>query len=153
MIFRFSIIAALASLLGGCNLQTVSGSVAGGECKVFERPQYAVRGLRPYDQHWVNSQVEGGVGACGWARPAARPPELDAVRPVTKAVVRPVKKRGLIRRIKDRVTIWPDNPAPVVAAPLPVAETPAPAPAPAPPKPRSAIDELLHPSEPIRKVR
>jgi hypothetical protein len=151
MIFRLAIIAALGLMLSGC--ETLRGSIAGGECKVFERPEYAVRGLRSYDQHWVNSQVEGGIGACGWARPAARPPELDAVRPATKKAIQPTKKRSLVRRIKDRVKIWPDNPAPVVAAPLPVPEPPPPAPPPpAPPKPRSAIDELLHPSEPIRRV-
>lgn len=150
MILRLGIIAALGLILSGCDPATFRGSVAGGECKVFERPQYVVRGLRPYDQHWVNSQVEGGVGGCGWARPAPRPPELDAVKPAVSKSVQPPKKRSLIRRIKDRVKIWPDNPAPVVAAPLPEPETPQPPP---PPAPRSAIDELLHPSEPIRRVR
>lgn len=139
-IARFSLLMVVALLFSGCNMQTF-GSVAGGECKVFERPPYAVRGLRPYDQNWVDSQVEGGVGACGWKRPAPRPASIDAVR---KAVA-PTKKRGVIARAKaklqDRVkSIWPVAAPPVPALPPVVA-----APAPPTPKPRSAVDELLDP--------
>lgn len=152
MIFRLALVAALASLLGGCNWQTVSGSVASGECKVFERPPYAVRGLRSYDQHWVNSQVEGGIGACGWARPAARPPELDAVAVQKRAAPKKTAKQSFAKRFKDRVTAPFHAASPVVASP-PVIVAPVPEPPPPPPpKPRSAVDELLHPSESIRKA-
>lgn len=144
---RLTAIALLGLSLGGCNWQTVSGSVAGGECKVFERPQYAVRGARPYDQNWIDNTVEGGVGGCGWKRPAARPASLDAV-PGKKSKAAPPKKLGLIKRIKDRVA------APFTAPVAPVVEVPAPpiAAAPAPPPPRDPVDELLQPSV-IRRVQ
>ena len=133
MIARIAIVAALALTLGGC-MQTLTGSIAGGECKVFERPPYAVRGLRPYDQSWVNSQVEGGVGGCGWARPAPRPPEMDAP-PARKAA--PAKKQRAVpsfaRRFKDRVTAPFKAAQPMVVSP-PVITTPPAEPA-LPPKP------------------
>ena len=142
---RFLFLVLLAPLLGGC-FQTGPGSVAGGECKIFERPTYVVLGKRSYDQNWIDSQIEGGVGGCHWRRPAARPAELDAV-PGRKAVA-PVKKRGIIRRIKQRV--WPKAAAPVLPTPEPppppVVAKPAPVPPLPPPKPRSALDELLHPN-------
>lgn len=128
----------LAALLGGCET-TSTVSIAGGECKVFERPAFAVRGLARYDQSWINRQVEGGVGACGWKRPAPRPAELDA-EPARKVAPAP-KNRGVVARVKDAAkSIWP----PVPAAPLAPPVTAAPAAEP-PPKPRSAIDELLDP--------
>ena len=73
MIVRLALLLLLAPLLGGCAWQTVKGSVAGGECKVFERPEYVVLGKRPYDQNWIDGTIEGGVGACRWKRPAPRP--------------------------------------------------------------------------------
>lgn len=162
MKMRLAIAAVFSLLLGGCT-QTLTGSIAGGECKVFERPNYAVRGLRPYDQSWINSTVEGGVGACGWARPAPRPPELDAKPGQKKAAAKPTKKRGLLRRIKDSVMpakrVWPDttttpvvsDPAPAVVAD-PVPPPPAPLPPSPPPNPRDAVDELLD-APPIPSVR
>ncbi|MDG9697880.1 hypothetical protein QC281_48405, partial [Streptomyces sp. DH17] len=74
---RFILITA-ALLLAGCESQTLKGSIAGGECRIFERPPYVVRGAKPYDQDWIDRQVEGGVGGCRWPRPAPRPAELDA---------------------------------------------------------------------------
>jgi hypothetical protein len=142
----------LLALLSLCGCaKDMGGSVSGGECKIFERPPYAVQGMRRYDQDWIDSQVEGGVGACGWQRPAARPPELDA-QPTLKPTPKPVRKRSVLRKIKDKV--WPRAAvAPVTAAPAlpdrPVADD-APPPAeplpPPPPKPRplTAIEELLH---------
>lgn len=137
----------LLPLLGGC-LQTTGGSVAGTECKFLERPEYAVRGARQYDQDWVDSTVEGAIGACRWKRPAPRPPEMDAAS-TPKAMARPAKKRSLIHRVKDR--IWPRTsvapivvePAPEIAVqqPLPTAE---PSPPPQPPRPRTLIEDLLH---------
>lgn len=129
---------ALAPLLGGC-LHTLGGSVAGTECKFLERPEYAVRGARPYDQDWIDSTVEGAVGACKWQRPAPRPAELDepkaAIAP--KVVVKPAKKPGVLGRIK---AAWPVKQAvPVVGIPA-APESPAPVAAPIPCRP---IDELL----------
>jgi hypothetical protein len=148
MIARLAIILGIPLLLGACQTTGI-GSVGGGECKIFERPQYVVLGKRPYDQDWIDSQVEGGVGGCGWQRPKERPASLDAVPgQKTKVVAKPVKKRGIIKRIKDRVVrpftkpvdpIIESPPPPVVAAPAP------------PPPPRDPVDELLQPSM-IRKV-
>lgn len=141
MIARLLLIACASLALAGCQT-TGPASVKGGECRIFERPEYAVRGLRQYDQDWVDSQIEGGVGGCGWKRPKARPASFDVV-PGRKAIVAPVRKRGIIGRIKDRVL----PPAPV-QAPEPVVQPPvivAPAPAP-PPKPRDPVDELLQPT-------
>jgi hypothetical protein len=61
---RVIFILAAASLLGGCAGKGPA-SIAGGECKIFERPEYAVRGAKPYDQDRIDSQAEGGVGGRG----------------------------------------------------------------------------------------
>ena len=149
MIVRLAIIAAAALTLGACQTTGI-GSVGGGECKIFERPQYVVLGKRAYDQDWIDSQVEGGVGGCGWKRPAARPPALDAV-PGQRAKAPPVKKRGIIRRIKD-LHPFTKPVAPVVETPAPPVVVTSPPPLPPPPKPRDPVDELLRPSG-IREVR
>lgn len=140
-----------ALLLVGCGGGKTLTSIQGGESKVFEAPPYVVKGKARYDQNWIDSQVEGGVAAFGWPRPAPRPPALDA--PVKKkAAVPPPKKKpvkqSFAKRFKDRVTA-PFQAAPPVVAPPPVVTIPAPE---SPPKPRDAVDELLQPSEPIRKV-
>lgn len=131
--------------LGGC-VTTGEGSISGSECKVFEAPKYAVKGARPYDQDWIDSTIEGGVGACHWQRPVARPASLDAPpkRPSvvkTKPALAPKKKPPLWLRMLR----W-NKPAPA-AAPAPAVPTLTVLPAePAAPAPRSAIDELLSPS-------
>lgn len=142
-----AVAAVLLAGLCGCAAQN-GGSVAGGECRAFERPPYALRGATRYDQDVADNYVESGVGACGWQRPAARPPEIDA-QPALKPAPKPVRKRSVLRRIKDKV--WPHGTvAPVTAAPeapVPVAEEApsAPAvPAPKPKRPLTAIEELLH---------
>lgn len=90
-------LAALLSLflLAGCATAPHPASVANGTCKVFEAPRYAVKGKKQYDQDWIDSTVEGGVGACGWQRPAARPAEVDAKQKVAKPL--PKKKPGWLR--------------------------------------------------------
>jgi len=145
MIARLAILALAALPLGACQ-HTQQGSVAGGECKVFERPGYAIRGLRPYDQNWIDSQVEGGVAACGWQRPAPRPPELDtAPPPMKKAATPPKKKPGIVKRVKDRV--WPAAAAPIAPTPAPPVVVVEPVPLPTPrPRSRDPVDELLEPS-------
>lgn len=153
MMLRFSALLLLAAPLGGC-LQTVTGSVAGSGCKFIERPPYAVQGRAQYDQDWIDGTIESAGGACHWKPPARRPPEIDA-KPVRKMAV-PIKKRGVFGRIKDRAkasvkTIWP-APSAAPQAPLPEPVVAAPVLPPEPPKPRSAIDELLHPSDSVRKV-
>lgn len=146
--FRRGPLAALALsafLLAGCITTDGPGSVA-GSCKSFEAPQYAIRGATQHDQDWIDPQIESGVGACHWARPAPRPAEWDAPMPVkAKAAPAPVKKKkkvGWIWRLK-----W-NRPVPVAApTELPAVEVTAPEPPPAPPPaPRSAIDILLNPN-------
>lgn len=110
---------------------------------MFERPAYVVLGKRPYDQDWIDSQIEGGVGACRWKRPAPRPPELDAAPGRQVAATVPAKRKGIIKRIRDRVLPTRAEPPPAAVVPAPVVAAPEPA-AP-PPAPRRPIDELLRP--------
>ena len=143
-----------ASLLAGCGGGKTLTSIQGGESKVFEAPPYVVKGKARYDQNWIDSQVEGGVAAFGWPRPAPRPPELDAAGRKSGAVSAKKKqqaKPSFAKRFKDRVTA-PFKAAPPVLVSPPIIAAPAPTPAPAP-KPRDAVDELLDPSEPVRRVR
>ena len=130
-----------APLLSGC-MQHFQSSIA-GTCKVFERPPYAVRGATPYDQNVADNFVEGGVAACNWKRPAPRPASLDAPVKGGAVAVVPVKRKGFIKRIRDRVLPARAEPPAAVSAPAPVVAAPEPA-AP-PPAPRRPIDELLRP--------
>lgn len=140
---RALIFVAVGTAIAGCQT-TGPASVKGGECRIFERPEYAVLGKRQYDQDYIDGNIEAGVGGCGWKRPAKRPASFDT-KPGPKAAVAP-KRRGLIKRIKDRVT------APFSAPAAPVAAVPVIQPVSEPPKPRDPVDELLSPSEPPRRV-
>lgn len=144
---RLAILVALALPLAAC-VTTGGGSISGGECKVMQRPPYVVQGKAAYDQNWIDNEIEGGIGACGWKRPAARPAELDG-----KPARRPAPKKGLAARIKEKAkSIWPAaSTVPLAPLPRPVEAEPAPKPVEAPPPPRAAIDELLNPL-PARKV-
>ncbi len=153
---RIILLLLLTPMIGGCALFGGPGSVAKGECKIFEAPKYAIKGKTQYDQDWADSTIEGGVGGCHWDRPAPRPASLDTPI-ITKAVVPPVKakRHWLFNRAKDSAKaavskVWPEKPvAPVEASPPPP-EPPAPVvpqPEPVPPPPRSPIDRLLHPNE------
>jgi len=139
---------AMTMALGGCDFQTFKSSVA-GSCAVFERPPYAVRGKTSYDQNVADNFVESGVAGCNWQRPAPRPASLDA-SPGKAGEAPPAKKRGLVRRIRDRVkAAWPARAAaPVLPTPQPPPSAVDPSPPAPPPKPRSAIDELLQPDDP-----
>jgi len=141
--------------LGGC-VTTGTTSIKGSECKFLERPRYAVKGAQRYDQDWIDSTIEGGVGACKWKRPAARPAELDAPRK-GKETAAPVKPPKVTKAAKVKGWLWRALPtlakkkAAPVAAPVPapalvpiVVTTVPIAPPPAPPAPRSAIEDLLH---------
>lgn len=72
--------------------QSGPASIAGGECKIFEPPQYEVRGARAYDQDWIDSQIEGGVGGCHWRGPAPRPATLDGAPALKAAATQAVPK-------------------------------------------------------------
>jgi hypothetical protein len=146
-------LALLALPLGGCDWQTFKSSVA-GSCAVFERPPYAVRGKTPYDQDVADNFVESGVAGCDWPRPAPRPAALD-VTPGKVVVTTLPKKRGIIRKLRDRilpakVPDWPPAAAPIdiPIVPAPAEAEPPPAVVEAPPQPpRSALDRLLHPDD------
>jgi hypothetical protein len=132
--FAILLLALVAPLLGAC--EHLRGSVA-GSCSVFERPPYVVQGKTAYDQGVADNFVESGVAGCHWKRPAPRPASIDAAP--GRKVMPQAKRRGLIKRIRDRVL-----PARVESAPAPAVVTPAPI-APAPLPPRRPIDELLDP--------
>ncbi|ULK98833.1 hypothetical protein [Bradyrhizobium sp. I71] len=134
----------LGLLLAACG-HGGPASIAGGECKIFEAPQYEVRGKRQYDQDWIDSQVEGGVGGCRWKRPQPRPASIDAAPAPRPAVAKPAKRRGIVARIRDRV--MPAKEWPAAAPPIEPAPVVVPPPAPAPRPPRSAIDRLLSPRD------
>ena len=68
---RFTNICAIILLgmwLGGC-AGVMPGSVAGGECRVFHDPGFAVRGKRLKDAQWIGRTQETGIHVCGWKRP------------------------------------------------------------------------------------
>jgi hypothetical protein len=136
--------------------------VAGGECRVFEAPPYAVLGRDQYDQRWIDANVEAGVGGCGWQRPKPRP-EILAKAPVRASGVSK-KRPTLHQRVKARVRKILHRPEPppvtlLAPAPPPAAKewqdlTSSIAPVapglvkPPPPVPRSDLDELLDPRAP-----
>ncbi len=158
MIMRAAILALLAVLLAGCatNKEAFT-TISGGEAKVFEAPPYEVRGVTQYDQNWIDSQVEGGVAAFGWPRPAPRPAAIETRRAAQPMPL--VKKPGIFKRTKaklkklvsrkpaDQATmpdVWPPlETTPVIVQP----------PAPKPAAQKAPIDELLTPSSPIPAVR
>jgi hypothetical protein len=156
----------LTVALAGCAGTSLPASVTGGECKVFPRPEYAVRGKTLYDQNWVDDTVESGVGACQWQRPAARPPALDgpeALRPRAAPAAVPLKKASLMSRtfghIRKKPKVKPGvvdpvpspTPRPVnIVVPDVIVAEPEPEVAPPPPAPpRAPVDELLSPTQPM----
>lgn len=55
-------------IAGGC-ASLGPASVAGGECKVFHDPGFAVRGARLKDAQWIGRTQETGIKVCRWRRP------------------------------------------------------------------------------------
>lgn len=162
MIRTIPFILAVALFLGGCASHRGPGSIAGGECKIFEAPKYAVQGKTQYDQDWVDSTIEGGVGGCHWKRPAQRPAELERPGVQVKAAPKPAAKRhSWFTRVKTKVVstfhrkpseapssapAFPDTQvAPIVQVPAPEIKEQAPQQPTVAPAPRSRIDQLLHP--------
>ena len=106
-------------------------SVTGGECRVFERPEYVVKGAAPYDQKWVDGNIEAGVSGCGWDRPKLRPPELDQRRsaPRLKAAPRASRVshsswRSRVKRFVAPSAVAAPAPPPVAVEAVPPAEEP-----------------------------
>jgi hypothetical protein len=155
----------LTAVLAGCAGTSLPASVTGGECRVFARPEFAVRGKTKYDQNWVDDTVESGVGGCGWQRPAARPPALDAAPSVggPAVVAVPLKRASLMSRtfghIRKKPKVKPGvvdpvpspTPRPVnIVVPDVIVAEPEPEVAPSPPAPpRAPVDELLSPTQPM----
>jgi hypothetical protein len=74
----------------------------GGECRVFDRPDYVVLGRTRtrYDQNWVDSNTKAGVAACGWQRPKARPQVLGRSPGAKQLAPARQKRPGLISRVR-----------------------------------------------------
>lgn len=68
IIIRYFIVLSAALTLAGC-ASTGPASVAGGDCKVFHDPGFAVRGRRLQDSQWIGRTQETGIRVCGWRRP------------------------------------------------------------------------------------
>jgi hypothetical protein len=140
---RLAPIGALALTVTACGTLRPA-SVASGECRVFERPDYVVLGQSRYDQNWIDSNTEAGVAACGWQRPKPRPQALGMPPSVKHHTPAKKKRPGLVGRFKCVI-------APSASAqPSSPAATPIPEPRliPAPPvAPRDPIDELLEPTD------
>jgi hypothetical protein len=155
----------MTATLAGCAGTRLPASVKGGECRVFERPEFVVLGKRQYDQRWIDGNVEAGVGGCGWQRPAKRPPALDAAPSGRPLVVVPQRRASLMSRtfghIRKRVPPLPrarpgsvepapfeaPRPANIVVPDVLAVPDPEPEAAP-PPPPRAPVDELLSPTAP-----
>jgi hypothetical protein len=58
---------------------SLPASVAGGECKLFAPPDYAIRGKTQFDQNWIDDTEEAGIAGCKWSRPKARPAPIARV--------------------------------------------------------------------------
>ena len=136
---RLAPIGALALTVTACGTLRPA-SVGGGECRVFERPEYAVLGQTRYDQNWIDSNTEAGVAACGWQRPKPRPQGLSKATGGKQLAPTKKKRPGLIGRIKRAVA----PSASAQSSPLVPEQQPVPA---APAKPRDPVDELLEPSD------
>jgi hypothetical protein len=125
--------------------------VSGGECKIKEPPPHVILGKTQVDQDWIDGEVEVGVGVCGFPRPGPRPAALDAPPATRQVIADPVpaskpKKKGFIRRFRERVLRAPPvavkqvpTPIPYTAAPVPA---PTPVPAPMPPRRDPVLDFL-----------
>jgi hypothetical protein len=111
-------------------------SVGGGECRVFERPKYAVLGQTRYDQNWIDSNTEAGVAACGWQRPKPRPQGLDGP-PGTKHPAAARQKRPSLINRANRVVAPSASVQSSTPATAPKSEAPS-VPA-APVKPRDPV--------------
>jgi hypothetical protein len=68
LIFPTMMLIALCLVLSGCGT-LAPASVAGGECKIFRDPGFAVRGRRLRDSQWIGRTQETGINVCHWRRP------------------------------------------------------------------------------------
>lgn len=76
-------------------------TVINGECRIFERAEYAYKGKTQHDQLYIDKQIEAGVRGCGYERPKPRPQAWDAKPVVVKAPIpKPAPKAGLLDRFR-----------------------------------------------------
>ena len=138
---RLAPIGALALTVTVCGMLR-RASVGGGECRVFERPEYVVLAQTPYDQNWIDSNTEAGVAACGWQRPKSRP-QARGRPPEANHRTRPKQKPGLIGRF-ERAAASSASAKSSAPATMPTSAPPS-VPA-APAASRDPIDEQLEPT-------
>jgi hypothetical protein len=91
-------------LLSGCAGQ-MPASVAGGECRVFTDPGFAVQGKRVVDKRWIGATQEKGIEICNWKRPVAMP-KAAAVVAIRAPTVVPTP-----------IVVLPPQPTPSVTIP------------------------------------
>ena len=149
---RLAPIGVLALTMAACGTLRPA-SVGGGECRVFERPEYAVLGQTGYDQNWIDSNTEAGVAGCGWQRPKRRPHALGRSAGAKHLGSATKKRPGLMGHVRRVV-------APKVSAqfsaPAATPTTESPSVPAAPTDPRDPVDELLElegapPAKPPRR--
>ncbi len=68
MMIRLMVLMVVGFTLSAC-ASVGPASVAGGECKVFHDPGFAVRGKRLKDSQWIGQTQETGIQVCKWKRP------------------------------------------------------------------------------------
>lgn len=68
VIFRLMLLLVVGFTLSAC-ASIGPASVAGGECKIFRDPGFAVRGKRLQDAQWIGRTQETGISVCKWRRP------------------------------------------------------------------------------------
>lgn len=97
-----AIVSLLALPAGGCfDKNNKPATVINGECRLFERAEYAYKGKTRHDQLYIDKQIEAGVRGCGYERPKARPAAWDSPQMVVKAPIpKPAPKATLWERFK-----------------------------------------------------
>jgi len=59
----------IAVALGACPEREKPATAIEGECRIFVAPTQPVTGKTRADQFWIDTNIERGVGGCGWERP------------------------------------------------------------------------------------
>jgi hypothetical protein len=78
--------------MAGCAQNPKPATVIKGECRVFEAPEYAVKGLTRDDQDWIDVNTEAGIAACQWKRPHPRPVVAKPIAPKPPVPTKAIKK-------------------------------------------------------------
>ena len=103
---RLAPIGALALTVEACGTLRPA-SVGGGECRVFERPEYAVLGQTRYDQNWIDSNTRPALPhAAGTSEAKAAGAQQDTWRQATSTR----KRSGPTSSAASRVPLRPPVP-------------------------------------------